>query len=164
MTAYSPKQDADRLLQLSNEVSRIAGSLAQLSARPRPASLDPLPDPSDQPSPVSADSVMEIVRARRLRSRFFADDLFADPAWDMLLDLFHAELMQRRVSVSTLCEESGVPPTTGLRWLTAMVERGLFVRRADPNDRRRFFVELAPAVSEAMKQYVTERAELLART
>jgi hypothetical protein len=162
MTGYSPKQDADRLLQLSNEVSRIAGTLAQLSARPHPASMDQRPGPGHRLDRVSADSVMQVIRARHLRSRFFPDGLFADPAWDMLLNLFHAELMQRRVSVSTLCEESGVPPTTGLRWLTSMVERGLFVRSADPNDGRRFFVALAPAVSDGMTRYFVERAELLA--
>jgi DNA-binding MarR family transcriptional regulator len=164
MTAYSPKQEADRLLQLSNEVSRIAGALVQLSAQPRPASADPGPASDLQLTPVSADSVMQIIRARRLRSRFLPEDLFADPAWDMMLDLFHAGLMQRRVSISTLCSEAGVPPTTALRWMTALVERGLFVRRADPHDGRRFFVELAPATSQAMKQYFAERADMVAGT
>jgi hypothetical protein len=162
MTAHSPKQEADRLLQLSNEVSRIAGALAQLSAQPQPVGTDQRSGSGDRLDHVSGDSVMQVIRARRLRSRFFPADLFADPAWDMLLDLFHAEVMQRRVSVTTLCEESGVPPTTALRWLTSMVEKGMFVRQADPNDRRRFFVALAPDVSQAMTRYFIERGELLA--
>jgi hypothetical protein len=164
MTAYSSRQEADRLLQLSNEVSRIAGTLAQLSAQPRPANSDSRPNSDQDFAAVSADSVMQVIRARRLRSRFLPGDLFADPAWDMMLDLFHAGLMQRRVSVSTLCSESGVPPTTALRWMTALVERRLFVRRADPHDGRRFFVELAPAMSEAMKQYFVERGGMVAGT
>ena len=53
-----------------------------------------------------------VIRARRLRSRFFPDDLFADPAWDMLLDLLQAEIAQLRVPVSSLCIAASVPATT----------------------------------------------------
>ena len=37
-----------------------------------------------------------------------------------------------------------------------MTEQGLFVRRADPHDGRRVFVELAPAASDAMRRYFAE--------
>ena len=86
-----------------------------------------------------------VIRARRLRARFFAEELFADPAWDMLLDLLQAEIAQLRVPVSSLCIAAAVPATTALRWLKTMTEQGIFVRRADPHDGRRVFVELAPA-------------------
>lgn len=157
MTAYSPKQNAERLLQLSNEVSRIAGTLAQLSSQPDDsttvrADLDL--------AEVSSDKVVRVIRARRLRSQCFPDDLFADPAWDMMLDLLHAELVHRRVSVSSLCMAAGVPATTALRWLTNMAERELFVRRADPQDGRRVFVELAPKVSDALRRYFVEVADI----
>jgi hypothetical protein len=156
MTAYSPKQNAERLLQLSNEVSRIAGTLAQLSSQP---DSSPTVRADLDLAEVSSDNVMRVIRARRLRSQIFPDDLFADPAWDMMLDLFHAEVVHRRVSVSSLCMASGVPATTALRWLTSMVERELFVRRADPHDGRRVFVELAPKVSDALRQYFVEIAD-----
>ena len=32
-------------------------------------------------------------------TRYFASELFADPAWDMLLDLLQAEIAQLRVPV-----------------------------------------------------------------
>jgi DNA-binding MarR family transcriptional regulator len=91
-----------------------------------------------------------------LRNRYFPEDLFADPAWDMLLDLLHAEIAQLRVPVSSLCIAAAVPATTALRWLKAMTQQGLFVRRADPHDARRVFVELAPKASEAMRRYFGE--------
>jgi DNA-binding MarR family transcriptional regulator len=37
-----------------------------------------------------------------------------------------------------------------------MTEQGLFVRRADPHDGRRVFVELAPSASDAMRRYFAE--------
>lgn len=150
-------QNAARLRQLSDEVSRIAATLSRLSSGPSgerramdiPAAVETAPD-------VSAQAVRSVIRARRLRTRYFADHLFADPAWDMLLDLFQAEIAQLRVPVSSLCIAAAVPATTALRWLKTMVEEGIFLRRADPHDGRRVFVELAPSASDAMRRYFAE--------
>ena len=105
---------------------------------------------------ISAETVRSVIRARRLRSRYFPEELFADPAWDMLLDLLQAEIAQLRVPVSSLCIAAAVPATTALRWLKTMVSQGLFVRRADPHDGRRVFVELAPEASGALRRYFAE--------
>lgn len=153
-------RSAARLRQLSDEVGRIAATLARLSAGPDAAR--PVMEPAskaDSPE-VSADSVRSVIRARRLRSRFFPEELFADPAWDMLLDLLQAEIAQLRVPVSSLCIAAAVPATTALRWLKTMVQQGLFVRRADPHDGRRVFVELAPDSSRAMRFYFAEVGNL----
>jgi hypothetical protein len=148
-------QNAARLRQLSDEVSRIAATLARLSSGPRTATLPVEPSKNDAPE-VSAETVRSVIRARRLRSRYFPGDLFADPAWDMLLDLLQAEIAQLRVPVSSLCIAAAVPATTALRWLKTMVGEGLFVRRADPHDGRRVFVELAPEASWALRRYFAE--------
>jgi len=149
-------QSAARLRQLSDEVSRIAATLARLSAGPAPAAPTvEVPPKADAPQ-VSADTVRSIIRARRLRARYFSEDLFADPAWDMLLDLFQAEIAQLRVPVSSLCIAAAVPATTALRWLKTMVSNGMFIRRADPHDGRRVFVELAPQTSVALRRYFAE--------
>ena len=148
-------RSAERLRQLSDEVGRIASTLARLSTSPAvPAASVEMPS-TDSPE-VSGELVRSIIRARRLRSRFFAEDLFADPAWDMLLDLLQAEIAQLRVPVSSLCIAASVPATTALRWLKTMTEQGLFVRRADPHDGRRVFVELAPQASRALRSYFAE--------
>lgn len=145
-----------RLRQLSEEVNRIAATLARLSATPPPlAGVAAAPDSAELP-PVAVETVRSIIRARRLRARFFAEDLFADPAWDMLLDLLQAEIAQLRVPVSSLCIAAAVPATTALRWLKTMVDQGLFLRRADPHDGRRVFVELAPDTSKALRHYFAE--------
>ena len=149
-------QNNARLRQLSDEVSRIAATLARLSTGPaQPARIQEAPPSKDVPD-VSVDTVRAVIRARRLRARFFAEDLFADPAWDMLLDLLQAELAQLRVPVSSLCIAAAVPATTALRWLKTMTSQGLFVRRADPHDGRRVFVELDPSASIALRRYFAE--------
>jgi DNA-binding MarR family transcriptional regulator len=154
--------NAERLRQLSEEVSRIASTLARLSTGPGapPRVLEPV-QAGDIP-PLSAEAVRSVIRARRLRSRYFSEELFADPAWDMLLDLLQAEIAQLRVPVSSLCIAAAVPATTALRWLKTMVSQGIFVRRADPHDGRRVFVELAPEASQALRRYFAEVGQVAA--
>lgn len=149
------KDNAARLRQLSDEMGRIASTLARLSSGPGAPAVRPVETASPRPE-IDAETVRAVIRARRLRSRFFSEELFADPAWDMLLDLLQAEIAQLRVPVSSLCIAAAVPATTALRWIKTMTEQGLFVRRADPHDGRRVFVELAPAASDAMRRYFAD--------
>lgn len=149
-------KNAARLRQLSEEVSRIASTLARLSAGPTATARAVESAPPGELPPISAETVRSVIRARRLRSRYFSEDLFADPAWDMLLDLLQAEISQLRVPVSSLCIAAAVPATTALRWLKTLVQEGIFVRRADPHDGRRVFVELAPECSRALRRYFAE--------
>jgi DNA-binding MarR family transcriptional regulator len=144
-----------RLRQLSDEISRIAATLARLSTGPGQIPVEK-PEPAGEAPPVSLETVRQVIRARRLRARYFDEEIFADPAWDMLLDLLQAEIAQHRVPVSSLCIAAAVPATTALRWIKSMTDAGLFKRRADPHDGRRVFVELAPQTSDAMRRYFKE--------
>ncbi|HET7282984.1 MAG TPA: hypothetical protein VFI67_11780 [Sphingomicrobium sp.] len=153
-------QNAERLRMLSEEVSRIASTLARLSAGPAAPRAKAEPTPAAELPPLSVETVRNVIRARRLRARYFPEDLFADPAWDMLLDLLQAEIAQLRVPVSSLCIAAAVPATTALRWLKALVSQQLFIRRADPHDGRRVFVELAPEASHALRCYFAEVGQI----
>jgi hypothetical protein len=64
-------QNAARLRQLSDEVGRIAATLARLSANPPPPVRAVEPAKSEEIPEVSADTVRSVIRARRLRARFF---------------------------------------------------------------------------------------------
>lgn len=87
---------AARLRQLSEEVSRIASTLARLSTASAGPPLSPatMAPPRDDVPNVSAEALRSLIRARRLRASFLPADLFADPAWDMLLDLLQAEIVR----------------------------------------------------------------------
>jgi DNA-binding MarR family transcriptional regulator len=90
--------------------------------------------------------IVDLVRrARSVRSDFFRSDLFGEPAWDILLDLYQSELAQRRVAVNAVCVGSGVAPTTAIRWLQTLENEGLVRRTPDPMDGRRVFVSLTDA-------------------
>lgn len=107
--------------------------------------------------------VRRIIRQRQLRARFFDGDLFGDPAWDMLLDLTAARAEHTRVSVTSLCIASGVPPTTALRWIGQMTEAGLLLRVEDEADRRRAFITLTDRAADAMARYFAELGSAAAK-
>ena len=101
----------------------------------------------------SAADVRRDIKARRSRDQFLPGHLFADPAWDMLLELYAAELDQTRVATSGLCDRAAVPSTTALRWINTLVREGLIDRRSDPLDARRIFVRLSSTGVRCMEAY-----------
>lgn len=153
--------EAARLKRLNSEVARIAEVLARLAS---PDAPDPGEGVADRrqsfgleayagPRETSGRDIRRMIRHRRLRDHVFPGGLFEDPAWDMLLDLFAAELERAKVSVSSLCIAAAVAPTTALRWIARLTEAGLFERRPDPADRRRAFMALTPRASDGMRRY-----------
>lgn len=111
---------------------------------------------SDTPAPTSSKYVRQVIAARAARRKFFDGDLFADPAWDILLELYALQCEQRRTSVSKLCIAAAVPATTALRWIDKLHKDGLIERVADPLDARRVWVSLSEATFVAMKAYLSE--------
>lgn len=152
--------EAARLQRLADEVGRIARTLATLSVEAplpgeRVGDMRPsfLAEPALPEAEPSATEIRSVIRMRRLRDRFFERDLFADPAWDMLLDLMAARVERVQVAVSSLCIAACVPPTTALRWIKAMTDSGLFDRIADPDDGRRIFIKLSDKAAANMTRY-----------
>jgi len=93
--------------------------------------------------------------ARRRRAELFSPGLFADPAWDMMLDLFAARIEGKRVSVSSACIASGVATSTALRWLAELERLGLVVRCRDELDRRRTFVEIDGRAVDTIRRWLS---------
>ncbi|CAN5404362.1 hypothetical protein BH09PSE4_BH09PSE4_22260 [soil metagenome] len=101
---------------------------------------------SDMPIDAAAiASAVEHYRWRRKRALAFGEDtdLLGEPAWDMMLDLFIARATGKALAVSSVCAGTDAPVTTSLRWLKILEQRGLAVRRPDPADRRRTYVDIS---------------------
>ncbi|MFM2099323.1 MAG: hypothetical protein RLZZ366_862 [Pseudomonadota bacterium] len=171
------EMDSIRLRRLSDEVTRIARALSNLSSggMSAPGELSEMlqsqvndvqigfaAEPVElSPSALpKASDIRLMLRLRRLRDSYFDPSLFADPAWDMLLDLLAARIEGDQVAVSSLCIAAAVPPTTALRWLKAMTDHGLFERHADPLDGRRIFIRLTDAATRAMGKYFAAAGRL----
>lgn len=171
---------ASHAIKLANELSSIAPVAARQEAAgpvftPRAARArgmasqpgDPQPEGGGAAAPrAGADArarneflrnrITALIAARRARANYFDSSLFSDPCWDMLLDLMNERLAGKEVAVSSLCIAAGVPQTTGLRRIDDLIRAGLLVRREDPRDRRRVFVDLADTAVEQLNRYMDE--------
>lgn len=168
------EEDRLMLLRLTEQVGQIAERLEKLSPGQRAGGgafrfESPTPqwhgqgedyvvqkDGAERPRLPDASVIRTLIKARQMRSRYFDGELFADPAWDILLDLSAARAERMQVSVTSLCIAAGVPATTALRWIGQMVDADLLVRVADPHDRRRAYIALADSTADCMARYFAD--------
>lgn len=100
---------------------------------------------------ITEDHILSLLMARRGREESFGRELFSDPAWDVLLELYAAHLGERSVSVSELAASIGTPPTTTARWVAALASRGLVATELDPRTANRVWVKLSAEGTSKMK-------------
>lgn len=90
---------------------------------------------------------------RRMRSQHFPTQLFSDPCWEMLLDLYDGHVAGAEVTVTSLGAASGVPLTTALRRMDQLKAHGLIERAEDIEDKRRTIVRLTPTGLDAVEGF-----------
>jgi DNA-binding MarR family transcriptional regulator len=95
---------------------------------------------------------------RRKRDAILAPITFADPEWDILLDLYVEGACGRAVSLSSLCIAAAVPSTTAARAVNAMVAEGVLAKSRDPDDARRVIISLADSTREKMREWLIQLA------
>jgi hypothetical protein len=100
-----------------------------------------------------------LYRSRRRRARHFDAEMFAEPAWDMLLDLFIAKVRGKQMRTQSLCLASEVPETTALRWIGVLERNGLVARHLAEHDHRLRLIALTPKGYRVMRQYLMEGIE-----
>ena len=98
-------------------------------------------------------ALSELKTMRRLRSQYFPAELFSDPCWEMLLDLYDAALVGAEVTVTSLGAASGVPQTTALRRMETLQAHHLIVRTEDKADKRRTIIKLSDAGMHAVENF-----------
>lgn len=145
----------DEHVRLTREIHRLQKQLAHLS------DVEPAEFVNGHESNAAASRVERILKLRTVRSDIFGRSLFGEPAWDMLLHLYDAHLQDRTEYVTGLCAASGVPPSTALRWIHCLLDRGWIKREGDARDQRRFIVTLTAKGIRAMERFF-ERPEFAA--
>jgi hypothetical protein len=68
-----------------------------------------------------------ILAFRRSRSKILPPELFAEPAWDLLLELFVADAQGRRLTARQVCDRANVPPSVMSRWLKHLSQNSFVV-------------------------------------
>jgi DNA-binding MarR family transcriptional regulator len=104
-----------------------------------------------------------IHNCRRERRRYFPDQLFADPAWDMILALYCAEGRGEQLSVTSLGYSVGLPQATAARWIGSLRRAGLIEQQPDERDGRRKFLRLSSLAQDNVTAWL-ERVQILLET
>jgi hypothetical protein len=100
-------------------------------------------EPSNAANIFAVKKATDLIEITKRRSKLFSvANLFADPAWFILLDLFVRQNSGMQTSVSSACHASFSPLTTALRHIAILTERKIIQRRYDSVDQRRVFLEL----------------------
>ena len=92
--------------------------------------------------------------ARRGRDRMFGNQLFGEPAWDMLLALYCLPSRGELLGVTSLAHAANVPPTTGLRWQKILLDQALIQRGPHVSDARQQLIGLTPKGRMLMERYL----------
>jgi MarR family len=139
-----------------SDVETLRQLLAKLSpSRPVESGKSELRADNDcQPLVRRARDALEM---RRKRIAIFGPQMFAEPAWEMLLILYLSEGGQRHTQTS-LSELSGSSRSTGMRWIEYLVDQELIFREEHPTDKRRNFVGLSNKGRELLELYLSETA------
>src|SRR5262245_33469625 len=135
----------------ADEIRELRRLLAKLTEQ-----VEEQPTPRSRPGYDRAGFADRVYRGRRLRVRYFPEDLFADPAWDILLLLYSLEPSGKQVSTSAVCSSAGVPESTGHRWIEKLIQAGLVIREKHPNDRRVNWVRLSDLTINRLHAYFDE--------
>lgn len=91
---------------------------------------------------------------RLLRQQLIGSpELFGDPAWEMLTDLFIHECEGKDLSISSLCVTPSIPMSSALRLAQKLCDVGILRRVPDPFDGRRSIIKLEPAVAHRLRAY-----------
>jgi hypothetical protein len=91
---------------------------------------------------------------RRRRDALFPDELFGEPAWDLLLAMFIARDKSQAMILCKAYKAAGVSDTTGRRLLDRMEEDGLITRRRAPRSRKMRIVELTDLAVAQLTDYL----------
>ncbi len=98
-----------------------------------------------------------IYAKRQVRRKYISGDLLAEPAWDMLLELFMQFAGGAKVSITSLAHASHVPMTTALRYIDMLENEGLVERTRSNVDKRVTLLNLSKsgivAVGTVLEQY-----------
>ncbi|HEX8528064.1 hypothetical protein [Allosphingosinicella sp.] len=92
---------------------------------------------------------------RQIRDRVFGRELFPNPAWNILLDLFIAGEDGRNVTIKSACSAACVPQSTALRHIAHLIEVRLAIRHQHPSDARSAYLKLSERGRARMVEYLS---------
>lgn len=111
-----------------------------------------------EPSDGLAGIARRLLQETKIRRRYVPGIASSDHFWPLVLDLYIHAVAGRKVSIGDACIASGVPATTGLRWIKELGANGVVERAPDPEDGRRVYVSLSAATFASVSSYLAHVA------
>ncbi len=139
-------------------------SRGAIAGKPRSSPTFPLRSPdrsrSESGKSVALANAESLNHRRLLRQQLIgAPELFGDPAWEMLVDLFIHDCRGKELSITSLCVAVHIPMSTGLRLVQKLCDAGILRRIPDHIDGRRTIIKLEPAIADRLRAYFEGSAE-----
>lgn len=141
----------------------VTGRYAHHLVKSRPRLRDRLHAGYTLRSPASGrDAVLDIaherarrtIRRRLLRRQLLGSpELFGEPAWEILLDVFVHECERKPLAITSTCATAGIPMSSGLRLIQKLCDADILQRLPDPFDGRRCFIRFKPPAFDRMLAY-----------
>lgn len=133
-------------------------------ARPRgkffPFFLRSSSGPASEDDGLALRNAETVMRRRILRKQLLGNaDLFGEPAWDMLIDLFIHQSRGQPLSMSALCITAAIPTSSAMKLIQRLCDAGIVDRSPDAFDGRRSLVSLTPDVAHRLRAYFAEGTE-----
>ena len=101
----------------------------------------------------------EECRRARLRGRIFGPLGLSHTSWLLLLVMAEAQWGGSELTVKSAAYSAGLPLSSALRKINEMCDKGLIVKRDDPQDARRSFVTLTQTGESFLARYLSELAD-----
>jgi hypothetical protein len=143
--------DLDQLRRATGPEADPPGPFARsfAGAEDEAPEVDPLP-----PGTLLA-LARKLAAGRRVRDRVFGRELFPNPAWNILVELFIAAEEGRNVTIKSACVAAGVPQSTALRHIAHLIEVRLTARAQHPSDARSAYLRLTERGRAKMVSYIS---------
>lgn len=115
---------------------------------------------ADDPAVLNGDGACQLaaltryIESRRVRATLLGQNLFSDPAWDILLLLYQAELEGRALTLEQLSETLRLSMSVTVGQVGIMERRGLVgEHQTSPNSRRRRSIRLSPLAVDSLSSW-----------
>ena len=140
------------------ELSTFVNLLSRLISTSNEAKEGPRKIPEQSLTAVAENLYRFRRRRDALMTAQFGTDIFADPAWDIILDLYIHNSKHQDVCVTSACAAAMVPITTALRYITVLSDRGMIERSKNQKDGRSYLLRLSPEAIHIVETLLTDIA------
>jgi hypothetical protein len=100
------------------------------------------------------DILREESARRAMRAKFLPVEITRGVVWEIITDVYLANISGERISLSCIAMDSLAPRSTIMRQVNVLVLKGYLIKEPDPEDRRRFWVSTSAAVREGVSAYL----------